>query len=196
MTATAMTVTTLYRDAQQGLARFNRYISRIKKYTGLMDVTNLKCYDVAYQLEEGQEDVFNHFCECEFSYLEDYLEEDFFKVVYHIGRTSSFYWIDTDLESFIEYLNEYQLLNPYLSGVDHNLELYDSLEDYIGYIEDQDDDLKAGALEEVRAILVELAFDSLMRHFKEHYSLGIKGYRYVRDFKANQVAIFNEYKEQ
>lgn len=191
-------ITKAYKEAETGLVRFNKYIARLKKYTNLLDADNLKCYDVAYQLEEDQEDVrlFELFCQCEFENLEEYLEEDFFKVVYPIGRTSSFRWIDTDLESFNEYMNEYHLLNPYLSGIDCDFKLYDDLGDYIGYIEDQDDDNKKWAYEEGVAVLQELTFDSLMRHFKEHYSLGIKGYRYVRDFKANQVSIFSGYKEQ
>lgn len=74
------------------------YYSKITRY----EQTNLKLYEVAFNLEEyvdkyfsdyeGESwEVFNWFCEDEFMLFEEYLKENDI-VMNHIGRTSSFYF--------------------------------------------------------------------------------------------------------
>lgn len=74
------------------------YYSKITRY----EQTNLKLYEVAFNLEEyvdkyfsayeGESwEVFNWFCEDEFMVFEEYLKENDI-VMNHIGRTSSFYF--------------------------------------------------------------------------------------------------------
>lgn len=79
-------------------------LNNIKKQTGNFSYTDLKLHNVSYRLYRIVQDgimsneqfngLFNHICECEYEYFEEWEEENIPSIErVYIGRTSSFYYL-------------------------------------------------------------------------------------------------------
>lgn len=129
----------------------NEKFEGIKKITSDFNYTNLKLHHASYYLynmvNEGlltnqqAESLFNHMCECEYMYFQEW-ETDCLNYVSreYIGRTSSFYYLTTCYGEIIETYD----INTLLQGED--LDIMDFMEQlpeitYNALFEESDDNM-------------------------------------------------------
>ena len=177
----------------------------------LGNTTNLKLYDVSMYCYENniEDDYFNFFCECEYNYFNDTLKENNIELKY-IGRTSTFrvigenyfngYWSIYDIEDFdknisirekIGYIIENYFYKEYNIGLEFEYDKegniinfdYEELKNYmLGYNDSK---------EVLKNLYIELLSNNLI---EELYNI-VSTYKYINDFKENQIEIFKNFLE-
>ena len=204
-------------EATNQLNKFKKYINRLQSYTELFEDDKLKLYDLSYHLYKNSDqyyieelgadyDYFYSFCEDEFNCFCDYLTEttynqSFNRIVKHYGNTSTFNYIDTDLNDFISYFSDYNLMHVEVLGSDllnddltlasmediltNTVRLIDSdcLDDFDDYIE------------QVIEAMDMIKINFTIKEFKSYYSDQITAYKYVKHFKNKQIEYFDSWFE-
>ena len=121
-----------HKKATKIVKNYNKFITRLLKYTNLLDSDNLKLYDLNYHIFRNSDkyvidelganyDYFGLFCEDEYRTYEEWLKEetylkDHHLIVKYINRTSSFYYLD--LDDFYDYFSNYNLVDEQVLGAE------------------------------------------------------------------------------
>lgn len=153
-----------------------RKLQQFMERKGLVELpyTNLKLYDVAFRCKNDE--IFNSFCEYNFEMFSDFLEDKNLKLKPN-GNTSSFYIVSKYYESVFERnnFNKYNFYFDYIGG-----DLYLTIEN------EKESDLS----EYDKNIM-----DREIKDFKESMIDVLSAYKYIEDFKKNQIEIYNEWLE-
>lgn len=206
-----------HKKATNQLNRFKKYINRLQSFTGLFEDDNLKLYDLSYHLYKNSDqyfieelgadyDYFYSFCEDEYRSYEDWLNEETYLKEHHlivdyVNRTSTFYYMKEDLNDFVAYFSDYNLMHVEVLGsellnddltlasmeeiLSNTVRLIDSdcLDDFDDYIEQVIDAMD----------MIKINFT--IKEFKSYYIDQIAAYKYIKRFKNNQVEYFDSWFE-
>lgn len=192
-----------------------------------IEYTNLKLRNASYYLytlvkkgvlsDKQASNLFEHLCECEYEYFQEWEQENLSDVSRHyIGHTSSFYY-NTNIELY--YTGSY--IQDILEGKDISLEditgdldsnLHDLLfensipealntirTEYIEEVELDEDLTLEDFLEDIFSSSIEI-LEELDNELDEMNNLiddALKGYDYLKDFKSeeNEISLVNDYLE-
>ncbi|QLF86750.1 hypothetical protein BESEP4_00016 [Staphylococcus phage vB_SepM_BE04] len=184
----------LYNEIKKETEKLNKQFMNIKKLVEKLDYTDVKLHDVALTLET-EEDMymFNVFCEFELDEFINYLKDNNLEME-HLETTSSFKIVPksvmTDFELFDVQDNEniFDVLGYGLNELE-DVFLSDNFEEYYSNLNDDIEDLQ----DDLQAEFEELQ-DSLYYMFKDLKAVR-KGYKYITDFKNNQLELFKEFNE-
>lgn len=184
----------LYNEIKKETEKLNRQFMNIKSHVEKLGYTNVKLHDVSFTLETEEDmSTFNSFCELEFDEFTEYLKDNGLEME-HLGTTSSFKIIPksvmTDFELFDVQDNEdiFDVLGYGLNELE-DVFLSDNFEEYYSNLNDDIEDLQ----DDLQAEFEELQ-DSLYYMFKDLKAVR-KGYKYITDFKNNQLELFKEFNE-
>ena len=184
----------LYNEIKKETEKLNKQFMNIKKHVEKLGYTNVKLLDVAFTLETEEDmRMFNSFCELEFDEFTEYLKDNGLETE-QLGTTSSFKIVPksvmTDFELFDVQDNEdiFDVLGYGLNELE-DVFLSDNFEEYYSNLNDDIEDLQ----EDIQAEFEELQ-DSLYTMFNDLKSVR-KGYKYITDFKNNQLELFKEFNE-
>ena len=160
-------------------------VNKIKEvelnYIGLD--TNVKLYEVAYNLKEDENEKFDEFCRQELENFEEYLKENYCSIHY-IGRTSSF---QIDCNTILN--GNGNLL--YMLGK-NNEEKITYIVECFEYEYDWDmDNSDEEAVEEIETH--EEMFNRDLNEFINSLKQIVEAYKYIENFKDNQMKYWNEY---
>ena len=160
-------------------------VNKIKEvelnYIGLD--TNVKLYEVAYNLKEDENEEFNEFCRQELENFEEYLKENYCSIHY-IGRTSSF---QIDCNTILN--GNGNLL--YMLGKNNEEKITYIVECFEHEYDWDMDNSDEEAVEEIEAH--EEMFNRDLNEFINSLKQIVEVYKYIENFKDNQMKYWNEY---
>ncbi len=160
-------------------------VNKIKEvelnYIGLD--TNVKLYEVAYNLKEDENEKFNEFCRQELENFEEYLEENYCSIHY-INRTSSF---QIDCNTI---LNGNGNLS-YMLGKNNEEKITYIVECFEHEYDWDMDNSDEEAVEEIETH--EEMFNRDLNEFINSLKQIVEVYKYIENFKDNQMKYWNEY---
>ena len=191
------------------LLKLNKCLEEIKKvnYQNLFRLENFKLYDIAYELENEKDyDIFNDFCFSEFNFFDEILKENGCKLI-QFGRTSNNYIVgesntisEYDRNEVLRYSNNedyklYIILNDFINeNIDYDLSV--NIENgIVTSFENKDvDDNYLKEYYNIDSILNNID-DDLKYYIKNNITDVNNVFKYVDDFKKNQIEIFRDFKE-
>ena len=160
-------------------------VNKIKEvelnYIGLD--TNVKLYEVAYNLKEDENEKFNEFCRQELENFEEYLKENYCSIHY-IGRTSSF---QIDCNTILN--GNGNLL--YMLGKNNEEKITYIVECFEHEYDWDMDNSDEEAVEEIETH--EEMFNRDLNEFINSLKQIVEAYKYIENFKDNQMKYWNEY---
>ena len=160
-------------------------VNKIKEvelnYIGLD--TNVKLYEVAYNLKEDENEKFNEFCRQELENFEEYLKENYCSIHY-IGRTSSF---QIDCNTILN--GNGNLL--YMLGKNNEEKITYIVECFEHEYDWDMDNSDEEAVEEIETH--EKMFNRDLNEFINSLKQIVEAYKYIENFKDNQMKYWNEY---
>lgn len=168
----------------------NKLDNKIVAYIG--ELTNLKLYDVfsyvmdEFDSEDKAMEIFDRFAE---DMYEDFklFEDDICIQRYYLGRTSSFFIDDCDTE-----IIDYYYANEYREEKDIEKKKEMLIDEFIYTWINADEDIIE---EEYNKGDIKILVDSFIS-FTEALNNIYKGYKYIEEFKENQVEIFKQWYEK
>ena len=173
---------TLYSKANKEL---KKVVDFIESHKDAFNAMNLKLYDAfSASCDNGRTDDFYNFCDFEYDCMVDYFKENCidFKPDY-IGHTSTFC-----LDSRFKYCH---FGNDEIAELIYNM-VYDFGYDYVPDITDAckiDPDNFDDCIDNIEYI----ASGGFYKDFLDSVNDTMKVYEYIKSFKNNQVAAFDEY---
>lgn len=160
-------------------------VNKIKEvelnYIGLD--TNVKLYEVAYNLKEDENEKFDEFCRQELENFEEYLKENYCSIHY-IGRTSSF---QIDCNTILN--GNGNLL--YMLGKNNEEKITYIVECFEHEYDWDMDNSDEEAVEEIETH--EEMFNRDLNEFINSLKQIVEAYKYIENFKDNQMKYWNEY---
>lgn len=155
---------------RKSMRKLQQFVERKGIYE--LPVINLKLYDVAFECEDNE--LFNLFCEDSYEMFNDMLEDRGLKTV-QIGRASSFYIVPEYYEN--AFYNE-------------EFDRYGFYESYIG--DNLFGDMEVEKSEGISQYDIDI-INKEVKNFKESIIDVIEVYKYIEEFKKNQLEIFNDW---
>ena len=199
----------LYNEYKPQIEKLNRQFEKLQKHTENLNATNLKLHDVAYYVSNNEKllNYFENFCHFEYEYFEEYLKENMLEIE-QIGHTSSFYFYGGYNEMNFYDFNIYDMKedeNIFTTlgcGLESETEIifdsgsleyaYYELENVLNYDLQDEDNLED--LESEIDVIIDDLKDYLQAYYKEIKAVK-RAYKWLEDYKANQVEYFKEFVE-
>ena len=174
---------------------YNTYVEFYNNNNEMFEQMNLKCYDAFYYLSDAKENypllndddlqyVWDDFCECEYR---NFCELFNTKNLKYIGRTSSFNLIPEQIQNNFD-RNDYKNFENFACAC-FSLSL--SGWGWYNSFEEISNDIEKMKVDELNELLFNLESFDVSKKFEECLEI----YKYLKDFKQNQVEIFKEYLE-
>ena len=195
----------LYNEYKPQIEKLNKQFKKLQEHTINLNYTDLKLHDVAYYVDSDKR-LLNHFenyCQFEYEFFNEWLEENMLKTRY-IGRTSSFYFHGQNIYDFDIYdMKEDESIFDTLGyGLESELEtLFISDDFYQAYYNLENDchmslsdDYDLDDLETQLEDAIEELEEYLIAYYKEIKAVK-RAYKWLNDYKANQVEYFKDYVE-
>ena len=201
--------TKIYNEYKPQIEKLNKQFKKLQKHTKKLNYTDLKLHDVSFYVGNDEKLLkhFENFCECEYEYFEEYLKENMLETEY-IGRTSSFYFYggysesnfyDFDIYDMKEDENIFDTLGY---GLESELETLFNSDDFYQAYYNLENDCRIDLLDDYDLEDLETEFDNSIYELEEYlqaYYKQIKAvkraYKWLEDYKANQVEIFKSFVE-
>lgn len=199
--------TEIYNEYKPQIEKLNKQFKKLQKHTQDLSYTNLKLHDVAYYIGHNEVEIkaFEIYCDMEFEYFNDWLQENNLKIE-QIGRTSSFYFYsdespynfyDFDIYDMKEDENIFDTLGY---GSSDELEtLFNSNDFYQAYY-NLENDCRIDLLDSEDLEDLEIEFDNSIYELEEYlqaYCIQVKAvkraYKWLENYKANQVEDFKDF---
>ena len=199
----------LYNEYKPQIVKLNNQFKKLQEHTKDLNATNLKLHDVVYYINDTEKDLLNfeRFCDVEFEYFEEYLNENMLEME-HIGRTSSFYFYggyaemnfyDFDIYDMKDDNNIFDTLGY---GLESELETLFNSDDMKGAFYDFENYQNYDLLDSDDLENLEIEFSDSIEEltlYLQAYYLEIKAvkraYKWLENYKANQVEYFKEFVE-
>ncbi|QSJ04120.1 hypothetical protein vBSscSF1_49 [Staphylococcus phage vB-SscS-F1] len=199
----------IYNEYKPQIEKLNRQFKKLQKHTKDLGYTDLKLHDVSFYVGNDEKLLkhFENFCECEYDYFNDWLEENMLETEY-IGRTSSFYFYGGYAESnfydfdIYDMKDDQNIFDTLGYGLESEIELlldssnlkefYYDLENNLNYDLSDSDELDDLEIELENSI--EELQEYLIAYYKEIKAVK-RAYKWLEDYKANQVDYFKDYVE-
>lgn len=200
---------TIYNEYKPQIEKLNKQFLKIQKHTEGLTHTDLKLHKVAYYIghNEIETDAFQSFCDVEYDYFNDWLQENNLKTE-QIGDTSQFYFYsdespynfyDFDIYDVIEDSNIFDTLGY---GLESELEtlftsesMYQAFYDFENYgrydLSDSED------LDNLETELDNSIYE--LEEYLQAYCVQVRAikraYKWLENYKANQVENFKDFVE-
>lgn len=198
--------TKIYNEFKPQIEKLNKQFKKLQKHTKELTYTDLKLHDVAFYVGDDEKllNYFETFCEFEYEYFEDWVYENHLRME-QLGHTSSFYFYGKEDSYEIDIYDmkkDETIFDTLGYGLETEIEtLFNSDNFYQAYYNLENDchiDLSDGDdLEELESVLddsIEELEDYLRVYYREMRNIR-KMYKWLEDYKANQVEYFKDYVE-
>lgn len=199
--------TEIYNEYKPQIEKLNKQFKKLQKHTEELDYTNLKLHDVAFYVGDDEKSLknFNIFCENEYVYFNDLLEENMLETR-QIGRTSSFYFYGGYSESnfydfdIYEMKEDQNIFDTLGYGLESELETLFNSDDFYQSFYDFENDCRYNLLDSDDLENLETELDNSIYELEEYlqaYYKEIKGvkraYKWLESYKDNQIENFKDF---
>ncbi|MDN6182418.1 MAG: hypothetical protein L0I92_06670 [Staphylococcus equorum] len=197
--------TEIYNEYKPQIEKLDKQFKKLQKHTQDLSYTDLKLHEVAYYIGHNEREInaFQSFCDVEFEYFNDWLQESNLTIE-QIGRTSSFYFYsdespynfyDFDIYDMKEDENIFDTLGygSELETLFNSESMYQAFYDFENY--SKYDLLDSEDLENL-----DIEFDNSIYELEEYLQAYYKqvkavkrAYKWLENYKANQVENFKDF---
>ena len=199
--------TEIYNEYKPQIEKLNKQFKKLQKHTQDLNATNLKLHDIAFYVGDDEKllNHFRNFCEFEYEFFNDWLQEDKLKIE-QIGRTSSFYFYsdespynfyDFDIYDMKEDENIFDTLGY---GLESELETLFISDDFYQAYYNLENDCHMSLSDDYDLDDLETELDNAIEELEEYlqaYYKQIKAvkraYKWLENYKANQVEDFKDF---